>query len=303
MIQVQDNDEAFPAASQVWSTLDMPTGTMTCPTKGTHVNGYVYNINLSNLSLGALTDATKAIIVADGNMQSGVNTRAPSSFNCAANANFIIGPATNSVGYVAGDYVARHAGLFNASYVDGHVSATTLVPEEDIDWSGSLTNAMPTYTEYTPDQPHAGSIVTSLAMPATNWAHAISRQNITDGTFQFEFANPADMNQVKVGFSSTPIAVETDMDNNSYGFHLMGGMVMILPGMQTPSDATFTGNDLFAIQRSGSLVTYYKNGKPIFNLTMPANPGPLPIHAFLEGMDANGSATNISCAMISGAIQ
>ena len=83
----------------------------------------------------------------------------------------------------------------------------------------------------------------------------------------------------------------------------MGNMVMILPGMLTPSDAAFKANDCFSFQRNGSVINYYKNGNPIYTYKLTSTVGALYVHAFLNGMDNNGSATNLAGAMVSGAMQ
>jgi prepilin-type N-terminal cleavage/methylation domain-containing protein/prepilin-type processing-associated H-X9-DG protein len=101
----QDHEETFPGET-VWNDIKVDPGAMVCPTLGKNTpNGYVYAAQLSNHSMGDITDPTAAVLSADGKHDATATT-------------------ASNLAYDYGDYDARHSGKWIASFVDGHVDAT-----------------------------------------------------------------------------------------------------------------------------------------------------------------------------------
>ena len=101
-IYTQENDEKLPLASAAWGVLNLPAKVLICPTKGKSVsNGYVYNGFADGLTLGEITDATQAVMFADGTDTNNI--------------------ATDS----SLDLDARHGGKLIVGYLDGHVAMST----------------------------------------------------------------------------------------------------------------------------------------------------------------------------------
>ena len=287
---VQDHNETFPAASTAWGSLALPTKTTTCPDTG----GYVYNVDLSDLPLGAINNASSIWVSADGQTQSSVVVKANGAFNSSTDANTLTNAPAANVAYLGADVLARHNGLVIASYVDGHVGATrsTVTPTQDIDWSGSQTNVMPIYMDYCADCPRAGSTLTAgMSDTAFAQSFAVSKQSMLDGSVSFKFANPDsnEMNQVKFGLG--PAGITSPNASNLYGFHLYAGMTVMINYDMQDSGVNFTTNDLFTIKRNGTQIQYYINGSllssDVSSATAPA--GPLYVYAFFKdpmGMNA-----------------
>jgi prepilin-type N-terminal cleavage/methylation domain-containing protein/prepilin-type processing-associated H-X9-DG protein len=106
-LYAQDHDEMLPTMDTFWGSIGLDKGVLVCPTKGTRTpNGYVFNSAYSGVALGEIKDPTTALLTADG-----VTTTSGGTANVA---------------YGDSDFDKRHGGKFLASYVDGHVEATTI---------------------------------------------------------------------------------------------------------------------------------------------------------------------------------
>jgi len=167
-IYAQDNDEALPAADQVWAAIKMAPGAYKCPTKGVNTpNSYGYNVNLSGAALGAFSDPTNEMMIMDcKNISPGFNTTNGTSSNkndlntasTACNSllyNGVAQPEPN-IFYAPGDQDPRHGGIFICAFMDGHVGQSTVTPEADVDW-GQLGVAGQSFTvnmtpTYSPNQ-------------------------------------------------------------------------------------------------------------------------------------------------------
>ena len=101
----QDHDELLPALDSVWANLNLPKGTLLCPTANKSLqNGYVYSSFLSGVALGDIVNP-----VTEGMTFDGVSTA---------------GSAQN-IFYTGANLAKRHDGNLILSYVDGHVTLTS----------------------------------------------------------------------------------------------------------------------------------------------------------------------------------
>lgn len=67
LMSAQENDEKVPDSSNVWSTIDVPAKVRICPTAGKALaNGYIYNNNISGVSLGDIDFPVETLLIADG---------------------------------------------------------------------------------------------------------------------------------------------------------------------------------------------------------------------------------------------
>jgi len=109
-IYAQDNDELLPPASSVWTKLTLPSGVVTCPSLVKKAaNSYVYNGALDGMAIGKLSDPPSILVTADG-QHAATNT-----------------PVTYAnVAYSSADYALRHTNKMIASYLDGHVTLSSL---------------------------------------------------------------------------------------------------------------------------------------------------------------------------------
>ncbi|HEX2951613.1 MAG TPA: prepilin-type N-terminal cleavage/methylation domain-containing protein, partial [Armatimonadota bacterium] len=75
MLKADENHGAFPDATSVWSTLDMSSKVLMCPTAGKSVtNAYAYNKTLSGHMVGDFVNPAETIIVADGSSSDNLAT-------------------------------------------------------------------------------------------------------------------------------------------------------------------------------------------------------------------------------------
>lgn len=100
MMCTSDNSERYPRADLVWSQIDLSPKVFVCPSDSTLANGYVYNNELSDLVLAAVSDTSAKIMVGDG--------QHPGD------------PATANIAYGASDYQKRHDKRLIVCYADGH---------------------------------------------------------------------------------------------------------------------------------------------------------------------------------------
>jgi prepilin-type N-terminal cleavage/methylation domain-containing protein/prepilin-type processing-associated H-X9-DG protein len=104
-LYAQDHDEQLPAAESVWGDAGLEKGVLVCPTAGAKVrNGYVYNRELAEQSIGDLQYPTTRLLTADGRSN-------PLGYP--------------NVAYAIDDLDARHGKKALASYLDGHVEINT----------------------------------------------------------------------------------------------------------------------------------------------------------------------------------
>ena len=110
-IYAQDNDEFYPAESNVWPSLTLSPKVLVCPTYTKALNGYVYNSGLSGTAVGAIVRPDLMIATGDG-------IHAPTATPSVTYGN---------VAYSLTDYDFRHQNMIIASYVDGHVGLTNQI--------------------------------------------------------------------------------------------------------------------------------------------------------------------------------
>jgi prepilin-type N-terminal cleavage/methylation domain-containing protein/prepilin-type processing-associated H-X9-DG protein len=107
----QDHDETMPDAQTAWKDIAVDPGVLQCPTKGKSLpNSYVYVNSLSGASVGDFLDASKMMMIADGNSST------------------VAGKVPN-VCYNGSQLDMRHSGRWIAAYLDGHVDATLTTPD------------------------------------------------------------------------------------------------------------------------------------------------------------------------------
>ena len=148
-IYTQENDEKLPLASAAWGVLNLPAKVLICPTKGKATsNGYVYNGFADGITLGEITDATQAVMFADG-----------------------IGPnntATDSALHLD----ARHGGKLIVGYLDGHVAMSTGGPSTVL-----LPLILQPVTNYNWLQLPAASVTTFVGSSAANSGNGYGEPN------------------------------------------------------------------------------------------------------------------------------
>jgi prepilin-type N-terminal cleavage/methylation domain-containing protein/prepilin-type processing-associated H-X9-DG protein len=99
----QDHEEELPATSSVWADLKLDPGVLMCPTLGKNTpNGYIYNAELSKMSIGAISDTTTKTLTCDG-------------------------AAPNNIGTLSSQVNYRHSGQAIVSFIDGHVGTAKAV--------------------------------------------------------------------------------------------------------------------------------------------------------------------------------
>jgi prepilin-type N-terminal cleavage/methylation domain-containing protein/prepilin-type processing-associated H-X9-DG protein len=125
LMYAQDHDEILPDSSNVWPEINVDRNILMCPTKGKKVaNAYVYNDEVSSLSLGELTDPTGALLTADG-QHAATNAVAGTAGVTPAE------PVTyDNVAYTINDLDARHSQKFVCTFADGHVEVASLNPDK-----------------------------------------------------------------------------------------------------------------------------------------------------------------------------
>jgi|GEM_PF-602029 len=103
---IQENDETFPAASSIWSSIGVSGKVLQCPTEGkSAANAYGYNKFLDSKGYADIGDPTLIALTTD------------------------VIPSLKDNLMVAGiDMSKRHDGSLIASYVDGHVATSKSDP-------------------------------------------------------------------------------------------------------------------------------------------------------------------------------
>jgi len=98
LMRVQDNDEAFPAAEELWASLALPPRTLKCQSaKLNQENTYVFNRGLGDMALGDIEKESEIFMTADGKQD-------------------------NNLAYLDIHLQERHTNKLVASFVDGHVA-------------------------------------------------------------------------------------------------------------------------------------------------------------------------------------
>ncbi len=109
LLYAQDHEELLPGAATFWPAIALDKGVLVCPTAGKKVaNGYVLNSLAAEKALGDFRTPATTLLTADGPTQTS--------------------GAIANVAYAYADYAARHTNKWIASFLDGHVEATTLNP-------------------------------------------------------------------------------------------------------------------------------------------------------------------------------
>lgn len=112
MLWVQENEEKLPSESSFWSSVNVPSKVLQCPTAGKKIaNAYVYNHMLSGISLGEVDDPISEMLTADGHHEA---TNSPKTYD--------------NVAYSESDFDMRHNNLVGVSFVDGHVEIRSTLP-------------------------------------------------------------------------------------------------------------------------------------------------------------------------------
>ncbi len=255
-IYAQDHEELLPSYSTVWADIKVDPGALVCPTMGKSTpNGYVYNSWWSGISLGSITDPTAAYLSADG---------------VASTVAKIPNVAT-----VDADYdTARHSGKMAVSFVDGHVNMTNLAQQasyfansrKDITWA-SLTNTTADYSTA-----GYGSIL-QKGTGSNNWdADAISTQTLTgDGFVQYKPGINATYVMVSLStgnpdhsYGSLNYAIYHENSNNTVVYE-NGGRINMTPSF------TCSTTDTYRISRTGTTITYLKNGVVFYTSLVPCS--------------------------------
>ena len=107
LMSAQDNDELLPPIATVWTSINVESQILVCPTKGpTTPNAYLYSYDMGGTAMGTVADPTIAPLTIDGNSSTGP------------------GKIPN-IAYFSNQFEYRHTNNVIASFLDGHVSACT----------------------------------------------------------------------------------------------------------------------------------------------------------------------------------
>jgi prepilin-type N-terminal cleavage/methylation domain-containing protein/prepilin-type processing-associated H-X9-DG protein len=117
LMYAQEHDDTLPDASQIWSGLSLPAGTLACPTAGKQI-GYAFNLSAAAIALGELTDVKDVVLSADSE-------------------------TSDHLMLTKEDLDARHKKGVICGYADGHVSYVRPAPLSLILARRPLTDELP----------------------------------------------------------------------------------------------------------------------------------------------------------------
>jgi prepilin-type processing-associated H-X9-DG protein len=298
---ISEHDERLPRASEFWSEVKLIPGIVECPTNGPGVNGYVYNIYLSGVSLGKVIRPERTMIIMDGMQESAVSSdnTAPYSPNSITNQ-----PLPN-ICYVSEDADARHNNKFIASYLDGHAAITTEAPPVDVEWDSSPANVTITYNGYDADAPRTGSTVAVTDVGAClNWnSSAVSSMGLgSTGRVSFRFADNSTYTVLGLGGSSCTSVTALNFaiygKNGTLRF-IEEDQIDIIP--EGTGDNVYFSTDDFAIERKGLIVNYLKKGRVIRSVKMSSDPGAMLVYAWFNAYPGEMDVPGVTNAIITGA--
>lgn len=299
VMYTQEHDERMPVASEFWKEVKLGPGITQCPTQGPDVNGYVFNIYLSGISIGKVIRPDQAMVTVDGKVDSGVEPDDSAPYS----ANSITGPSLPSVCYLPEDADPRHSGKFVASYLDGHSALTITAPPMDVEWD-SPANVTVTYNGYDADAPHTGSTakVTTVA-DCLNWnSKVVSKVGLgADGMVSFRFADNS--TYAAVGIGPSDCASVTALTFAIFG---KNGTLRFIEGDQTDiapagvTDGVYFATDDFAIERNGLSINYLKKGRVIRSAKMPSDPGALFVYAWFNAYPGEFDVPGVTNAIYTG---
>jgi prepilin-type N-terminal cleavage/methylation domain-containing protein/prepilin-type processing-associated H-X9-DG protein len=100
LMYAQDHEEMLPGAENIWTVTSIDKGVLMCPTANrTATNSYIYNIGLSEKSLGDFPNPSTTVVLADGESAAGL---------------------LPNIGYDNTQISTRHSGYAIGSFLDGH---------------------------------------------------------------------------------------------------------------------------------------------------------------------------------------
>jgi len=299
----QDNETVLPSADIAWFVGSKMSPTVyKCPTKGkVRGNTYAYNVNLSDRKLGYFYDPASEVVTMDSkNIRPGFNSiTGTSAPRCtgkpAANAllwNKAALPVPN-IFYAPGDEEPRHYGKIAASFLDGHVDLTIIIPEADIQWESAdkatisygpsvINNVAEPTVGYRYTQPHVGSAVEGANIQQTHSTMGIIQGKLS---WQFSKENVADKKDCAIGFgnincSNTATALFYFAIGNHgtvrfYQNHLPKDSKTFGMACQIGSAVSYQATDVFSIERNEQFVTFKVNGNTMVAVFNPdKSPGP-----------------------------
>ncbi|MHB0935915.1 MAG: type II secretion system protein [Armatimonadota bacterium] len=300
VMYTQEHDERLPLASEFWKEVKLGPGITNCPTQGPGVNGYVYNIYLSGVSLGKVLRPDKTMVTVDGKVDSGVDPDPSDPYS----PNSITGSPLTSVCYLPEDADPRHTGKFVASYLDGHSALTITSPPMDVEWDSPATNATITYNGYDADAPHTGSTVkVTVVDDCRNWnTKVVSKVGLgANGMVSFRFADNS--TYAAVGIGASDCASVTALNFAIYGKNgtlrfIEGGETDIAP--TAAMDSVYFATDEFAIERDGLTINYLKKGRIIRSSKISSDPGAMFVYAWFNAYPGEFDVPGVTNAIFMG---
>jgi len=299
VMYTNEHDERMPMASEFWKEVKMGPGITQCPTQGPDVNGYVFNIYLSGVSLGKVVRPDQTMVTMDGKRDSGIeiDNSAPYAANTLTNRSL------PNVCYLPEDADPRHASKFVASYLDGHSSLTATTPSMDVEWDAPA-NVTATYNGYDADAAHTGSTVkVTVVADCLNWnSKAVSKVGLgAKGMVSFRFADNS--TYAAVGIGPSDCASVTALNFAIFGKNgtlrfIEGGETDITPTGNT--DGVYFATDDFTIERDGLTVNYLKKGRIIRSSTMKSDPGAMFVYAWFNAYPGEFDVPGVTNAIYMG---
>jgi prepilin-type N-terminal cleavage/methylation domain-containing protein/prepilin-type processing-associated H-X9-DG protein len=266
-IFAQDNDDLLPEATNIWDNINLDRGALICPTKGKNFkNGYLYNSALSGMGQSDFTEPTAEIVSLDGKQ----SAQQPTMYEK---------PAIN-VFYNAADAEARHGGKFVASYLDGHVAITNLLPSQDVIPDAGANYAFfdnsinpPRYRNpvdnnitdgsrlYLANDPRRGTRCTGIT------ASKDLAATLTNGAVKFNYKSGT----IAIGFNLNSGIAADDTTGITFSFRCTPGTaVMFANGNPVPevTPVPLAENDQLTIEKNADQILFRKNGTQLKSLSI-----------------------------------
>jgi|GEM_PF-1461046 len=301
-IYTGDHNDNLPRASEVWSEVNLGPGVTQCPTAGPGVNGYVYNIYLSDVSLGKVIHPEQTMATMDGMQDSVVDLddTAPYSPNTITNQPF------PNIYYSHEDADPRHADKYIAGYLDGHAALTGETPPMDVEWDNSPANVTVTYNGYDPDAAHAGSSLAVTDVGACqNWNSSAAGKIGLSSTGRISFRFADNSTYAVLGLGGSDCESVTALNYAIYG---RNGTLRVIEGEQVDiapdnsKDNIYFSTDDFAIERKGLVVNYLKKGRIFRSVTMDSDPGSMKVYAWFNAFPGELDVPGVTNAILYGGV-
>lgn len=255
----QDHDETLPKTETIWQDLDLTSKLLICPTAGkVQRNGYVYNANVADRSLGDASfggSDANVILTADGS-------------------------TVDNVAYKRQEVDMRHNGKALASFLDGHVDRVVFAELSTYHVGSLVFKPVPftSNTRYTASILPTGTTIACTGQPDHDWLNHTMSDLISDvpaGSYcRLEFTVPYPDRPFACGISYNPPYMSHGFSCNNIAYFDTKQISFwenppsaYLP----PINHWYATGELYAIERQpNGTVNYLANDHIIFTSPSPA---------------------------------